>query len=35
MAFTVTDGVITRIDSLTAPTRLAQIVPSWAVTVRP
>jgi RNA polymerase sigma-70 factor (ECF subfamily) len=30
MAFTVTDGVVTAIHSLTAPDRLAQIVPSWA-----
>jgi RNA polymerase sigma-70 factor (ECF subfamily) len=29
MAFTVTDGVITAIHALTAPTRLGQLVPSW------
>lgn len=29
MAFTVVDGVITMIRSLTAPNRLGQVVPSW------
>jgi RNA polymerase sigma factor (sigma-70 family) len=29
MAFTVTNGAITAIHALTAPTRLAQVVPSW------
>jgi hypothetical protein len=31
MAFTVADGAITVIRSLTDPDRLAQIVPSWVV----
>jgi RNA polymerase sigma factor (sigma-70 family) len=31
MAFTVRDGLVTEIRSLTDPNRLAQIVPSWAV----
>jgi RNA polymerase sigma-70 factor (ECF subfamily) len=30
MAFTVHDGLITRIKSVVDPDRLAQIVPSWA-----
>ena len=29
MAFTVTDGTVTAIHALTAPTRLGQVVPSW------
>jgi hypothetical protein len=29
MAFTVTNGAITAIHALTAPTRLGQVVPSW------
>jgi hypothetical protein len=29
MAFTVADGAITTIRTLTAPDRLAQVVPSW------
>jgi RNA polymerase sigma-70 factor, ECF subfamily len=29
MAFTVTDGAITAIRTLTDPDRLGQVVPSW------
>jgi hypothetical protein len=31
MTFTVRDGLITEMRSVTDPVRLAQIVPSWAV----
>ena len=31
MTFTVQDGLITEMRSVTDPPRLAQLVPSWAV----
>ena len=31
MAFTVRDGLVTQIRSVTDPDRLTQVVPSWAV----
>jgi RNA polymerase sigma-70 factor (ECF subfamily) len=31
MTFTITDGLITEVRSVTNPQRLAQLVPSWAV----